>query len=845
MEISFLHPVYLLALLAVPLLWFLPQRLRDRRQGIIRSLLMALLVIALARPVLLSPDAATYQVFILDRSESISVEQRVLAEDVLETLLGQVSARDNVSLIIIGEEGPAEANRDTKRGIYVSGNSTSSLSAALEAALQEIPDGGRGAITLISDGLATDRRWGSAVQTLIERGIPVSTFELGRGEGDIYPSAIGLDGNLRVGQTAKISVDVIGAGVDLRVRLTGPGGELALSGPFDSEGRVSVTLEFEPQAAGHLKLTTEVFPPEQSAQDRDPENNSLSRLVAIQDPLKVLYLGGRQRGAATKLGDLIGPGFKVSDAMGQTLDGDFPLGQYDLVMLDDRPAETLPEEFQEHLVEAVRTRGLGLLKSGGEASFGAGGYYETAVAGALPVEISQRTEKRDPSVALAIIIDTSGSMAGKSLEIAKQVARLAVRHLKPHDWVGIVEYHGSKHWAVPMQPADNKIGIERVIGRMQAGGGNELLPVLEEAYYGLKNMRTRYKHIVVITDAGNEDADFEGMIRHIAKEGVNLSTVMVGDGAFARQFGLADIMFSMAAWGKGRYYQIVDRRALVDLILKQPKTTKLPAYQTGNFPLTSRGGNGWWGTVDRAGLPPLKGYVEVASRPGAEVLIEEDGQGYPVLATWRYGLGRVTALMTEPLGAGTESWRDWKDYGAMLGRILSRTASDYHPFDYEIRRNDMKVRITARRNSRNPDLRPEARIIEKEEKAEGPGEAVSFRQRAPGLFEADLILDPDEDIRVSASVEEGDSASRSLLVSMAREDVFPETQVDPLKGLDLGKLALATGGQRIEAGDPRIVRPVAGANQLSLALSKLWPYLLLLALLTYLAELVYRRWPKA
>ena len=61
-----------------------------------------------------------------------------------------------------------------------------------------------------------------------------------------------------------------------------------------------------------------------------------------------------------------------------------------------------------------------LVFSGGKAAFGTGGYDRSTVAELAPVEFIQRTEKRDPSTALAVIIDTSGSMSGTRIELAKQ-----------------------------------------------------------------------------------------------------------------------------------------------------------------------------------------------------------------------------------------------------------------------------------------------------------------------------------------------------------------------------------------------------------------------------------------
>ena len=47
-----------------------------------------------------------------------------------------------------------------------------------------------------------------------------------------------------------------------------------------------------------------------------------------------------------------------------------------------------------------------------------------------------------------------------------------------------------------------------------------ILPAIEEAYYGLQNVRTRYKHVVVLTDGGVETGAFEPLLRRMADKGI-------------------------------------------------------------------------------------------------------------------------------------------------------------------------------------------------------------------------------------------------------------------------------------------------------------------------------------
>ncbi len=149
MDINFLHPVFLLLLLGIPALWFFPRRPATVTQAVLRSLLFACIVLALARPVLLTEAQAMFQVLVVDHSASINPQQREKANALTEAWLGQIKDRDKSSMIVIG--GDPKAGNETQASGRVgaiipvtpvaSTGSTSSLSAALAAARQQIPEG--------------------------------------------------------------------------------------------------------------------------------------------------------------------------------------------------------------------------------------------------------------------------------------------------------------------------------------------------------------------------------------------------------------------------------------------------------------------------------------------------------------------------------------------------------------------------------------------------------------------------------------------------------------------------------------------------------------------------------
>jgi Ca-activated chloride channel homolog len=838
-SIDLLRPAYLLLLLLVPLFWFLPRRAERRTHVLIRSLVLALIALALAGPVLVTPESATYRVLVLDQSASVGGAQREEARRLAEQWQSEVSEPRRASVILVGSPAPGDfAPREDLGSVLrvqdeVSG---SPLGAALAAAERQIPSGATGVVTLVTDGLATDRRWGSAVQQLTTRGIPVAVHQLGFDTADLRPVSLTTDPVLRVGQTARVAVDVLGDAGEFAVRLVDAAGrELARSPTRQAQGRTAVALEFEPAESGVIEIAAEILP---AQRDRNPANNRLERTVAVQPPLRVLYLGDRVQGGAARLAELLGRGFEVQDGS-SSLDPGTALPAADLVFVDDRPSRLLPDEFQRRLADAVRHDGLGLVFSGGRASFGSGGFHQTPIAEVLPVEFIQRAEKQDPSTALAVIIDTSGSMMGSRIELAKQVTRLAVRRLKAHDRVGIVEFYGNKHWALPLQSAANKIAIDRAIGRMQATGGTVMYPAIEEAYYGLKNVNTRYKHILIITDAGVEDADYESLLRLIAKDNINVSTVLVGSQAHSQS------LIDIANWGRGRFYAASDRYALPEPVLKQAATMTLPAYKTGSFAPEGRGARNWWSDISPDSIPPLSGYVETQSRPGAEVVLEVEGNAHPVLASWHFGLGRVTVLTTEPLGEGTANWRDWPDYGRWLARIASRTAGDLSPFRFTVERRDHELLVHARRYGDRAGLLPSASLA-----AGTRTTNLEFRQLTPDHFVATAIVSPRDAARISAKAATASGVtvgSPVLLASDAAADVMAELQVDPDASIDLARLAEATGGVFAEAGaaTPLAAVESRSAAATSLSLVELWPYATLAALLLYLGELAYRRWPRS
>lgn len=827
----------LVALLGL-LPWIGPWRGANVGQNTLRTLLFIALAFALARPQWIRDDASAQHVFVLDLTESVQQSSREAALGHAIRFAEDIGKSDSHAVVIGGSGDDVTALRDafgTVDELLGSGPSGSTpLSDAISSAEMLIPRTSCGSVTIASDGLTTRPDDARAIAALRLREIPIGVVSLSPVRSDPRPVAV-RENDLRVGSTGVVTAtiaahDVVSPGeVSLRI-----GEDVIATAAYDGSPRQELALEFEPKEAGFVDAEIVLT--------ASGGTSSLSVVLAVQEPRYVSYMPGLQRDGAAELSRLLGSGFEV-----QTIDPSdenafrAALAKAELVVMDDCNADSIAEPIEKAIMNAVTNEGLGLVMSGGRSSFGSGGWHDRLVETVLPVELVQKEEKRDPSTTLVVVIDTSGSMSGVRVQLAKEVARLAMRRLLPHDKVGIVEFYGAKRWAAPIQPASNAIELQRALNRMDAGGGTVILPALEEAFYGLQNVDTRYKHVLVLTDGGVEAGNFESLMRRMAGEGINVSTVLAGGGYHS------EFLVNIANWGKGRFYNVPNRFNLPEILLKQPSTAKLPAYRPGQHSVRARGGSGWWGDVDTASIPELGGYVETKSRPGSEVLLETVDDKHPVITTWRYGAGRVTAIATEPVGEGTRPWREWPDYGKTLARILERSSGDTRdPFRFRFVHDGGELQVHAVRQLPRTDTQasplPRGRILPSG--ISGQEIALRFVAKSPDRFVATTAAaDVGEEVRIECW---SSTTAERRHAMVAPAPVVDESSVDPASAIDLPALAEAASGQSFAVDDELLNDaltqlteiPAAGKRMVSLA-----PWLFAIALILFLAEIVWRRRP--
>ncbi len=100
---------------------------------------------------------------------------------------------------------------------------------------------------------------------------------------------------------------------------------------------------------------------------------------------------------------------------------------------------------------------------------------------------------------IALVIDRSGSMAGRSLTVAKECAEFLARHLQPTDLLSIVAYDDDVDLVLPLTPANPATAIA-AIASIRPGGSTNLsggwLKGLEE----LRRVDDGVRRVLLLTD---------------------------------------------------------------------------------------------------------------------------------------------------------------------------------------------------------------------------------------------------------------------------------------------------------------------------------------------------------
>jgi len=678
-----------------------------------------------------------------------------------DDLLGLVAFDGQAIAVATPTRGDvADRSMDVKR------EEGTDIGAALRRAASLLPPDAAGRIVLISDGNETSGNAREAAAELAGATGARTTIDvvpLAYSVGDeVVVESVDAPPRAPTGSTINVRVVLRATAASTgTLRLLREGQEVDLNGDAPGTGR-RVSLEpgrnverVEVKLDGSRVHRFEaVYEPDSNdgalVGDTYVENNRGSAFTVTPGSGAILVVDGVGNGdpngaGATLAGALGSEGATVELVAPAAVPTDLlALQKYDLVVLENVPAEALTERQQRILVDHVHDLGGGLVMVGGPDSFGAGGWKGTPVADILPVKLDLPEQLIVPEAAVIFVLDRSGSMAmrvggssRRQQEIANEAAAAAVRSLDKQDLVGVVAFHRA---AVPVQPLgpndDPDKTCERILS-IPSGGGTDILPALEWARAQMKGVDAKLKHVIVLTDGASMNA---GLLPQYAaemrEEGVRISTIGVGDQADYQ------LLQAVAGAGGGKYYRVTNPQLLPRIFLRAVRIVRQPLIREGLFtpvllptasPLTAG-----------LGTPPkLDGLVLTQAREDPTVTYAMAApSGEPLLAHWNVGLGKV-AVWTSDAHEWASRWLDWPGYKRMWGNIARQISRASTSSDGELTvaldADRMHLRFEAYNDDGTPRdlLSVEATVYP----PTGEPREVTLTQTGPGVYEGEARAD--------------------------------------------------------------------------------------------------------
>jgi uncharacterized membrane protein len=408
--------------------------------------------------------------------------------------------------------------------------------------------------------------------------------------------------------------------------------------------------------------------------DTIEDNNRALGTVVVRGRPTVLLADKDREQAASLAGALRSQHIDVTvvepDRIPQDAAG---LRRYDGLILANVSSLKLTKPQMAQIRDYVRDYGGGLVMVGGEESFGLGGYYRTAIEEALPVTMEVKQKMEVPSLAVVLSIDRSGSMAMSTdekvtkLDLAKEAAHLVIDLLDDRNEVGVMSWDTEFLWDSPVRSAREKAVIHRSIATIRAGGGTDGYPALKEAYRVLFDRPAVLKHVIFLSDGQMTRGDFQGLLSRMAKDKITVSTVAIGKDSDVQ------LMKDIAKWGKGRFYFTEDQQTLPRIFTLETQLASKAALIEQPFrPAVTAPGHEALQEIDWKSAPPLGGYVATTIKNNAELLMmthQED----PLLAAWRYGLGRTVAFTSDARAKWGVLWLRWRDFNKFWAQLVRWT----------------------------------------------------------------------------------------------------------------------------------------------------------------------------
>ena len=900
------RPTFLLLLFLLPVIWVMSfnslaglGNWRRMFALLFRTAVYTLLVFALAQAQWPRTADRMTVIYLLDQSSSIPKAKReYMMRYAYESVAKyrRENTKDMAGVIVFGgaakvESAPFDGDIPSigrVESAYDLNSSATNLESALKLAKASFPEDTARRVVVVSDGNENLGDGLSMAQAMAEDGIgidvvPVELFT----KAEVSVEKVVIPSDIRKGQEFE-------ARIVLNADVKGEDAE-----PVTGKLRISQSSSDRPTLIAEQTIRLDpgknVFPfshkleqsdaftieakfiPDRATDDAVAQNNVASAFTYVRGKGRVLIIeDGNYPGEFDRLVEVLRENAIEVDVMPSTelFTSAAELLQYDSIVLANVPRSTGYEDSDESFAEAFsdaqvrmlirncEEMGCGIVMIGGDRSFGAGGWSNSELEKAMPVDFQIKNDKIDAVGALALMMHACEMADGNFWQT--EISRQAIKVLGPMDYCGVVEWGnmGAPRWLWKMPKGVDRVHGKRrmmmaMVGRMQMGDMPDFNAPMQLALNGLKNANASVKHMIIISD-GDPTAPTNRLLQRFVKEKIKISTVVIGN------HNMNNPMQRIAKQTGGRYYPKVNPKALPKIFQREARRVAKPVIKESVNGMsiisdTRASSHEILQGVDTSNLPPVFGYVmtTVKQNPLVEQLwISSDpadnNENTTLLATWRYGLGRTTVFTTDAGYKWTSEWVGSELYDKLFTQMIRhsmRPITESANFTVGTEVKDGKAKIVVNALDQNEEflnfLNMSARGISPDLK----GFDLDFSQIGPGRYSAEVDVNRSGNYLFSVFPGEGyERLTTGVNVPYSSEFTDRETNLaylDSLVQFDVrgGKRGQVIEGGLTETGAEELleVNPFRPTLSNTLGIHDIWPFLVVLCGTVFFADVFVRR----
>jgi len=487
------------------------------------------------------------------------------------------------------------------------------------------------------------------------------------------------------------------------------------------------------------------FVPDEGGGDSIEENNYATAFSFVAGKTSVLVLSTRTDDDVPLVDALRSE--KIEVELRDVSAGDVDLLEllnYSTVILANVPANTFTREQQQTLTHYVENLGGGLIMTGGDESFGAGGWIGTPIAQVMPVDFEIKHKRVIPRGALVLVMHSCEIPRGNYWGV--EVAKASVDTISSRDYIGVLAYSwspGGVTWEVPFQFAANKSAIKKRLERMAIGDMPDFDSTMKMAVRTLTDSDASQKHMIIVSD-GDPSPPAPSVIQDMVRNKITCSTIGIGYGSHVMEQTLRDI----ASKTGGKFYPCRNPKLLPQIFVKESKVVRRSLISNERFtPQVRYAFSELLAGIDPGEtLPALGGMVLTSPKPEAQVAlirVAEDRTEDPVLAHWQAGLGKAVAFTSGYWTHWGDEWVAWSKFSKLWAQITRWSMRQDAPANFDvftrIEGNKGRVIVDALdKDAKALNMLSLPAVVIKPDQDVAP---LIFAQTGPGHYEAEFDVD--------------------------------------------------------------------------------------------------------